>query len=195
MYSSPISLTLDLESTLGKNILLTALNNMIRGNFNTLQLETQVLEPQIKEGAIVYADGVSWNPGSGEGFYGYVDGSWKLLNNVTVSFSELPSIDFALTTSAPTVTEGMIAFANGSTWNPTGQGKGFYGYHSGAWHKLDIEATSLTNLTSIDFAPLQTEPSNPTDGMLAFALSGIYWDPGSGAGLYMYHNGTWNFLG
>lgn len=29
-----------------------------------------------REGMVVYADGVSWNPGSGGGFYGYHGGSW-----------------------------------------------------------------------------------------------------------------------
>lgn len=30
---------------------------------------------------------------------------------------------------------GMIAYANGTTWNP-GAGEGFYGYQAGAWVKL-----------------------------------------------------------
>lgn len=32
-----------------------------------------------RDGMIVYADGVKWNPGSGEGFYGYENGSWVKL--------------------------------------------------------------------------------------------------------------------
>lgn len=31
------------------------------------------------EGQIVIADGTSWNPGSGGGFYGYHGGSWNFL--------------------------------------------------------------------------------------------------------------------
>jgi hypothetical protein len=31
------------------------------------------------EGMIVMADGVSWDPGSGGGFYGYHDGAWVFL--------------------------------------------------------------------------------------------------------------------
>lgn len=31
------------------------------------------------EGQIVRADGTSWNPGSGRGFYGYDNGAWVLL--------------------------------------------------------------------------------------------------------------------
>lgn len=34
------------------------------------------------------------------------------------------------------VTEGDIALADGTSWNP-GAGAGFYGYRSGAWRKLD----------------------------------------------------------
>jgi hypothetical protein len=32
-----------------------------------------------RDGMVRYADGVGWNPGSGEGFYGYYAGSWKKL--------------------------------------------------------------------------------------------------------------------
>ena len=34
------------------------------------------------------------------------------------------------------IEEGMIVFADGTAWNP-GSGRGFYGYRSGAWRKLD----------------------------------------------------------
>lgn len=32
------------------------------------------------EGTIVFADGTSWNPGSGAGFYGYRGGAWRKLD-------------------------------------------------------------------------------------------------------------------
>lgn len=32
-----------------------------------------------REGMVVLADGTSWNPGSGAGFYGYRGTSWVLL--------------------------------------------------------------------------------------------------------------------
>lgn len=32
-----------------------------------------------EDGLIAYADGTDWNPGSGEGFYGYENGSWVKL--------------------------------------------------------------------------------------------------------------------
>ena len=31
------------------------------------------------DGMIAYADGTNWNPGSGEGFYGYENGAWVKL--------------------------------------------------------------------------------------------------------------------
>jgi hypothetical protein len=32
--------------------------------------------PNAPDGTIVYADGTSWDPGSGPGFYGKEEGSW-----------------------------------------------------------------------------------------------------------------------
>lgn len=34
---------------------------------------------RIFEGMLVYADGISWDPGSGEGFYRYDGSSWNFL--------------------------------------------------------------------------------------------------------------------
>ena len=35
--------------------------------------------PKPREGQIVKADGVTWNPGRGAGFYGYRAGAWRFL--------------------------------------------------------------------------------------------------------------------
>lgn len=40
-------------------------------------LEAAPLEPF--DGMIAYADGTEWNPGAGEGFYGYESGAWVKL--------------------------------------------------------------------------------------------------------------------
>jgi len=46
----------------------------------TLHLEPRAAEPaRFADGDVVYADGTNWNPGSGEGFYGRVGGSWVQL--------------------------------------------------------------------------------------------------------------------
>jgi len=48
--------------------------------FNSLQLTTLHTEPtRPRDGMIVLADGTSWNPGSGAGYYGYYGGSWAKL--------------------------------------------------------------------------------------------------------------------
>lgn len=46
----------------------------------SLWVETLHVAPdRPRNGMIVYADGTHWNPGSGEGFYGYQAGSWVKL--------------------------------------------------------------------------------------------------------------------
>lgn len=45
-----------------------------------LQLKTLTSAPsKPRAGMIVLADGTSWNPGSGAGFYGYYGGAWAKL--------------------------------------------------------------------------------------------------------------------
>lgn len=34
------------------------------------------------------------------------------------------------------VRQGLVAFADGTNWNPGGTGAGLYEYRGGAWHKL-----------------------------------------------------------
>jgi hypothetical protein len=45
-----------------------------------LNLDMQYAAPKkYRDGTIVLADGVSFNPGSGAGFYGYRAGAWRFL--------------------------------------------------------------------------------------------------------------------
>lgn len=47
----------------------------------TLKLSVSYSPPtKFGEGTIVLADGTSFNPGSGAGFYGYRGGSWRKLD-------------------------------------------------------------------------------------------------------------------
>ena len=58
------------------------LNNIIEGEHGHVYLEVKTAEPQaelLKQGMIVYADGTSWNPGSGEGVYRYNGTAWVFL--------------------------------------------------------------------------------------------------------------------
>lgn len=46
----------------------------------SLELRTRFVEPKRpRDGMIVSADGVSWNPGAGAGIYGRVAGAWVKL--------------------------------------------------------------------------------------------------------------------
>lgn len=45
------------------------------------QLDPQYVAPaKPREGMVVLADGVSFNPGAGSGFYGYRGGAWRKLD-------------------------------------------------------------------------------------------------------------------
>lgn len=46
----------------------------------------------------------------------------------------------------------------------------------------------------LELQPLATEPARLREGMVAEA-DGVNWDPGSGAGLYVYRSGAWVFIG
>ena len=47
------------------------------GKQTILHLDELDHEPEEPfDGMLVYADGTLWNPGSGEGFYGYESGAW-----------------------------------------------------------------------------------------------------------------------
>ena len=44
------------------------------------QIEMSYAAPsKLRDGMVVLADGTSWNPGSGGGFYGYRAGAWRFL--------------------------------------------------------------------------------------------------------------------
>lgn len=84
--------------------------------------QTVTLDPQFTvpvkpvEGVVYYADGVSWNPGRGEGYYGYVNGVWVKFDAAAGQFVDSAiatySTNAALTTilpvddTIPTITEG-----------------------------------------------------------------------------------------
>lgn len=41
--------------------------------------KTHAVPAKPREGIIVYADGTDWDPGSGEGYYGYYGAAWRKL--------------------------------------------------------------------------------------------------------------------
>jgi hypothetical protein len=58
------------------------------------------------------------------------------LRRIEVSFGALDNLTLpALPEEPARLRNGMVVYANGTTWNP-GSGAGFYGREGGAWVKL-----------------------------------------------------------
>lgn len=52
------------------------INSLLTGEHQVLYKEP----PKRKPGLVVYADGIEWNPGSGEGLYRYnISGNWVFI--------------------------------------------------------------------------------------------------------------------
>ncbi len=52
----------------------------------------------------------------------------------------------------------------------------------------------LSTLSDGQLDVVTIEPDKPRDGMLRRA-DGVYWNPGSGQGVYCFYNAAWRFLG
>ena len=76
--SSPEDLSAYLQSELDR--ISAVINNIAEGHF-----DASFVEPtKLRAGDIKYADGTSWNPGSGEGLYIYFsNGNWSKLGTAT----------------------------------------------------------------------------------------------------------------
>ncbi len=53
---------------------------------------------------------------------------------------------------------------------------------------------ALLAIEDIELVELNVAPVKPRDGVIVLA-DGTNWNPGSGAGYYGYHSGSWNKLG
>ena len=62
------------------------------GNVLLEELNAEPGKP--REGMVVLADGSNWNPGSGAGFYGFRDSTWKLLESQASTLSRVKSYSF-----------------------------------------------------------------------------------------------------
>ena len=59
---------------------LQALAQSLQSRQNFLYIQTLNVAPtKPRDGMIVRADGVNWNPGAGSGFYGYRNAGWNFL--------------------------------------------------------------------------------------------------------------------
>ena len=72
-----LSPLLELNSPIEKQQLISTLNSLLDGNLMGVQLHSLTSEPPKKDGLVVYTDATKWNPGSGQGFYGYYGGVWR----------------------------------------------------------------------------------------------------------------------
>lgn len=78
MYQSP---------EVGQDLTEEEFRLMVMEQFRDLSRAFQKVLPKVYtaeptkpfDGLIVVADGTGWNPGSGAGYYGYYNGTWKFL--------------------------------------------------------------------------------------------------------------------
>lgn len=185
MQTPFISPSYNSESFVDRQNLINAVNNLINGSFAIIRLDNTVKEPDAVDGAIAYSDGVTWNPGSGEGFYMRLGDAWYPIRKANdTSFA---CINLSVRTAAPSpLAEGLVAFADGSSWNP-GSGRGVYIYSSSAWHLLrPVDNTSFTSI-KVD---VRTSAPTAAEGTIAFA-DGSSWNPGGGRGYYCYLSSAW----
>lgn len=111
----------------------------------TVTLDPQfVLPPKPEEGVIYYADGTSWNPGSGEGYYGYVNGAFVKLDN---SFGAGGLIIPGATNPTPTI-EGDARWDTDDNVLVIGDGAGQTIYRQQLWEKIGLPIV-VTNVANI----------------------------------------------
>lgn len=69
-----------------------------------------------RNGQVAYADGTDWNPGSGQGFYGYVNGAWILLGGAGGSAPQ--DADYLVkTTNSSLSAERVVTDTTDISWN------------------------------------------------------------------------------
>ena len=59
--------------------------------------------------------------------------------------------------------------------------------------ELEAISRDQQETTALDLRTVHREPSRPREGMIVSA-DGTDWDPGMGAGAYVYTNGAWEYL-
>lgn len=86
-----------------------------------------VYEAVTNDNAFVAINDASSNPGAAA----------KALKTTGAGGLTLQTITLAVLTAAPSSpANGMIVYADGTSWDPVGKGGGFYGYQAGAWEKF-----------------------------------------------------------
>ena len=99
-------------------------NNFMRKEFRRFEkvIKLELLVPLYEEapidpeeGMVVRADGVTWDPGNGTGFYGYNNGTWEFLTmpspNIDVQIAEAYIANtYGHTVSVANTARGMVKF-------------------------------------------------------------------------------------
>lgn len=99
-----------------------------------LNLEKKFVEPdRPQDGDISYADGTSWNPGSGAGIYAYLSGTWRKLN---LSSTDDVTLDDLV---ADTVSANAIIFP--ATQVVSGNANALDDYEEGTWTPIYVATT------------------------------------------------------
>ncbi len=56
--------------------------------------------------------------------------------------------------------------------------------------ELNLISREFSEMSTVELRPSNVEPAKPREGMLVYA-DGVNWNPGGGAGVYVYSGGTW----
>ncbi|OZI20503.1 hypothetical protein CAL26_23705 [Bordetella genomosp. 9] len=140
-----------------------------------------VAPPKPREGMIALADGTQWNPGKGQGYYGYFGGQWRPsglpVNGVTKADVGLGNVDNTSDANKPISTSTATALAGK-------QAAGNYVTRGGnvvnvAW---TAQGTTAALKLSIDGTNQNWMVNTLSGNIVQFA-----WD---GTGLSVYIDGT-----
>ncbi len=74
----------------------------------------------------------------------YIENELRRIGAVLDTFGNLQSPVFNAEPDRPR--DGMIRYADGTNWDPTGDGEGYYGYWGGAWHFFGVGASGIPDL-------------------------------------------------
>jgi hypothetical protein len=62
-----------------------------------------------------------------------------------------------------------------------------------AYREFLAIAAAMSETDSLELRAIRREPAKPREGMIVYA-DGVSWDPGGGAGVYVYRVGAWKKL-
>lgn len=102
------------------------------------------------------------------------DWAMKELRNISqalMAFARLQTVP--ISSAPPTPRDGLIAFADGVSWNPVGAGEGLVQYYAGAWHSLlggaGVPASAMPALTGDVTSSAGSTTTTIAPGVVTFA--------------------------